>query len=237
MATPKRLEEMTQRIAHSLMSHVDVTIGSQKEPTLITLGSNAVWCIAQKYTQDEFRQIKRELLADFDSVAPVFYQDGKKYFRLADSLQKKESLRHYPTELINRGHLLSHPERIQVQNTGSIQYFRPKQNLVVTYSFIPFRFDYSHISGDKFRPPNSDSKEFFYWKSRHIEIGKLNIQQNQLLGSEQLIVSPKKRFQTVLEEYADEQDMLYTLAQERDELRLKRKMHENEGLDPHYHDL
>ena len=147
--------------------------------------------VDKKYTGPGFRALCRELAGGKTDVAVVFFKDGTTFFRNAMEANyfKSEhdlSLKHYTPEQMRRMILLS-PEEIFIQDRGrDIQYYQPDSERleegIETFTFRPARFDYSHISSDRFIPSNADSKRLFIWGDRRHEPGDLELAGNYLIG-------------------------------------------------------
>ncbi len=142
------------------------------EKGVLDRGEEVILLLDQAYTQENFERLKKSL----NPSCYVFYKDGEIFFRNAgkkvNTVGKGDrSLKYYTNEQIYR--MISfRPEEIAVHEArkGKLQYYQPEserlKEALVTYTFEPVQFDYSHINPhERYRPNNTESKRIYLWKN------------------------------------------------------------------------
>lgn len=182
MTNRKQRDEMRDylvanlRGAHQRVEPVRIKGEGGVEPTTLLVDDNsAVLLVDQVFTGKQFRKWYSAALSTKHNVVPVFYKDGKTFFRSAakDNFfkqQKELSLKHYTPEQMHRMIAFRPEEKIAFPRgpNGWIQYYQPRsatlEQGVVSFKFEPVQLDYSHLP--EYNLKNTDSTRLHIWNDK-----------------------------------------------------------------------
>jgi hypothetical protein len=130
-----------------------------------------IMMIDQPFTQQKYITFRGSAINQGYDFLPIFLKDGKTYFRSKaqkNNFKKDKSLKHYNSEDLRRIISARPEERAELRKTNNLHYYQPDSDrldeMVRVFTFAPVRFDYSHVTSDKFQPENTDSKTLKIWK-------------------------------------------------------------------------
>ncbi|GIU69484.1 MAG: hypothetical protein KatS3mg002_0720 [Candidatus Woesearchaeota archaeon] len=134
----------------------------KKTNTLIPIYHSAI-----NYTKDKFQN---------NNVGFIIYKDGKNFFRAAApkhyyKAEKRLSLKNYTDEELKRMIFFRPEEKFVYDIKRKLHYYQPESDRlsegIVTYTFKPVIFDYSHIDSYKrFKPNNKASEKNYIWTNK-----------------------------------------------------------------------
>jgi len=209
MVTKKQKQEMVDYLVANLQGdrevkprRKEILNGSGIESSYILLGDNegVVLLVDQIYPNDSFRRIYRGLKAQIPNVAPVFYKDGKTFFRSAvageerTGIKSKQfkssrdfSLKNYGSDDLHRMISLRPEEIFVSRSLGKwLQYYQPKserlEKALVACKFKPVIFDYSHRSSEMFQLEPTESERLSIWREKKEIFGNLSLDNGYLVG-------------------------------------------------------
>ncbi len=188
-----------------ILKSEEVLRGSGIESSVIdvfdedSVREGVVLLVDRHYPNDSFPELYRLIISLKGRVIPVFYKDGKTFFRSAAAGQQRTgiksksfkldelSLKNYTTQEMNK--MISfRPEEIFVsRNLGQwVQYYQPDSERleqgVKSYEFEPVVFDYSHIPSEKrFGPLRKESEKLSFWKKSFFSNSDLSINGRYLI--------------------------------------------------------
>ncbi len=155
-----------------------------------TPAKGIVFLVDQAYTARTFRALRGSIRNTFSNNAFIFLKDGKTYFR--NSAERHDykrgnglSLKKYTTDETHRMILFRPEERIVADaNARRIQYYQPDSarldEKVITYTFGPVTFDYSHAHHAAIDLKNADSERIFIWKKKDEIDGPITLRNGRI---------------------------------------------------------
>lgn len=206
MTTQKQKKQMLDYVADKMLQdHPDrrpakktLVSGIESSYIVDSPSKSIVFLVDQHYPGDRFRNVYRSIASSgqFDSIAYVFFKDGKTFFRsamdpstgLENKRYKKDhglSLKNYTNDQLRQMIELRPEENaiFDVRN-GWIQYYQPQSERleegIATFHFGPVILDYSHIPHDQFQPTNTESVRLKLWDKTAINTGNIKSEKNFL---------------------------------------------------------
>lgn len=161
---------------------------------LIKVGDDGIVLLANRaFPNDGLRQLYGLAREKKQRVATVFYKDGETFFRSAaekgyfGKLKDDRSLKNYTTDDMHRM-ILTRPEEVFMADRNKyVQYYQPQserlQQGIVSVSFSPVKFDYSHrrfVNG--FELENKDSEKLRIWSDRIETQSPISLKGDYLVG-------------------------------------------------------
>lgn len=137
--------------------------------------TEVVFLLDKEYPKKSFEKIYNIFYQRGVEIAPVFFKDGKTFFRSAAQKNffkrnKGFSLKHYSPLDLQKMILFRPEEQFVNSRRQYLQYYQTNsprlEEGIETFEFKDVKFDYSHIDRDKFKPHNISSKRLHIWIKR-----------------------------------------------------------------------